>query len=88
MMFKHGFVHCDPHAANLLVRPSPSGRRSIFGKPFISLVILLCFLMELDRIYTFCLSKEFQIKFDIAESCLSFCFNEKSVIQLSNVEIS
>ncbi|RVW81371.1 putative ABC1 protein [Vitis vinifera] len=19
MMFKHGFVHCDPHAANLLV---------------------------------------------------------------------
>ncbi|KAF8009900.1 hypothetical protein BT93_J0776 [Corymbia citriodora subsp. variegata] len=24
MMFKHGFVHCDPHAANLLVRPMPS----------------------------------------------------------------
>ncbi|ONI08045.1 hypothetical protein PRUPE_5G155100 [Prunus persica] len=23
MMFKHGFVHCDPHAANLLVRPLP-----------------------------------------------------------------
>ncbi|KAJ0102767.1 hypothetical protein Patl1_06597 [Pistacia atlantica] len=21
MIFKHGFVHCDPHAANLLVRP-------------------------------------------------------------------
>ncbi|KAG5599329.1 hypothetical protein H5410_030699 [Solanum commersonii] len=39
MMFKHGFVHCDPHAANLLVRPLPSGRRSIFGNPFISIVI-------------------------------------------------
>ncbi|KAJ4790009.1 Protein kinase superfamily protein [Rhynchospora pubera] len=23
MMFKHGFVHCDPHAANLMVRPLP-----------------------------------------------------------------
>ncbi|CAH8390636.1 unnamed protein product [Eruca vesicaria subsp. sativa] len=22
MMFKHGFVHCDTHAANLIVRPS------------------------------------------------------------------
>lgn len=35
MMFKHGFVHCDPHAANLLVRPLPSGKSSIFGEgPF------------------------------------------------------
>lgn len=32
MMFKHGFVHCDPHAANVLVRPLPSGSRSIFGE--------------------------------------------------------
>ncbi|GAB4831940.1 hypothetical protein Ancab_005955 [Ancistrocladus abbreviatus] len=27
MIFKHGFVHCDPHAANLLVRPLPSRKR-------------------------------------------------------------
>eukprot|EP00258_Populus_trichocarpa_P045787 XP_024461806.1 putative ABC1 protein At2g40090 isoform X2 [Populus trichocarpa] len=27
MMFRHGFVHCDPHAANLIVRPLPSGKR-------------------------------------------------------------
>ncbi|QHN82063.1 Putative ABC1 protein [Arachis hypogaea] len=31
MMFKHGFVHCDPHSANLLVRPMPSGKRNILG---------------------------------------------------------
>lgn len=31
MIFKHGFVHCDPHAANLLVRPLPS-ERGTFGK--------------------------------------------------------
>lgn len=23
MIFKHGFVHCDPHGANVLVRPAP-----------------------------------------------------------------
>ncbi|KAK4489268.1 hypothetical protein RD792_005065 [Penstemon davidsonii] len=40
MMFKHGFVHCDPHAANALVRPLPSGRRSIFGKKKPQLVLL------------------------------------------------
>ncbi|XP_015080214.1 putative ABC1 protein At2g40090 [Solanum pennellii] len=40
MMFKHGFVHCDPHAANLLVRPSPSGRRSIFGRRKPQLILL------------------------------------------------
>ncbi|KAH6777804.1 ABC2-like protein 9 [Perilla frutescens var. hirtella] len=38
MMFKHGFVHCDPHAANVLVRPLPSG--SIFGKKKPQLVLL------------------------------------------------
>ncbi|CAN1174804.1 Putative ABC1 protein At2g40090 [Linum perenne] len=27
MMFKHGFVHCDPHAANLIIRPLPSSKR-------------------------------------------------------------
>lgn len=32
MMFKHGFVHCDPHAANVLVRRLPSGKGGIFGE--------------------------------------------------------
>ncbi|CAB4270930.1 unnamed protein product [Prunus armeniaca] len=32
MMFKHGFVHCDPHAANLLVRPLPYSGKSILGE--------------------------------------------------------
>ncbi|GMJ14466.1 ABC2 homolog 9 [Hibiscus trionum] len=40
MMFKHGFVHCDPHAANLLVRPLPSGKRSIFGRKKPQLILL------------------------------------------------
>ncbi|KAL4575022.1 hypothetical protein LXL04_021862 [Taraxacum kok-saghyz] len=40
MMFKHGFVHCDPHAANLLVRALPSGRSSIFGRCKPQLVLL------------------------------------------------
>ncbi|KAA8539582.1 hypothetical protein F0562_026274 [Nyssa sinensis] len=40
MMFKHGFVHCDPHAANLLVRPLPSGSRNILGKRKPQLVLL------------------------------------------------
>ncbi|CAO2825668.1 unnamed protein product [Amaranthus hypochondriacus] len=31
MIYKHGFVHCDPHAANLLVRPLPSSKRNILG---------------------------------------------------------
>ncbi|KAG8390107.1 hypothetical protein BUALT_Bualt01G0049200 [Buddleja alternifolia] len=40
MMFKHGFVHCDPHAANVLVRPLPSGSKRIFGKKKPQLVLL------------------------------------------------
>ncbi|KAF5736577.1 ABC2 [Tripterygium wilfordii] len=40
MIFKHGFVHCDPHAANLLVRPLPSGGKNIFGKKKPQLVLL------------------------------------------------
>ncbi|KAJ4720059.1 Protein kinase [Melia azedarach] len=40
MMFKHGFVHCDPHAANLLVRQLPEGKMSIFGKRKPQLILL------------------------------------------------
>ncbi|KAG5239948.1 ABC1 protein [Salix suchowensis] len=40
MMFRHGFVHCDPHAANLIVRPLPSGKRTILGKRKPQLVLL------------------------------------------------
>ncbi|OAY46247.1 putative ABC1 protein At2g40090 [Manihot esculenta] len=40
MMFRHGFVHCDPHAANLLVRPLPSGKRGILGKKKPQLILL------------------------------------------------
>ncbi|XP_052199117.1 putative ABC1 protein At2g40090 isoform X4 [Diospyros lotus] len=40
MMFKHGFVHCDPHAANLLVRPLPSSRKNILGKRKPQLILL------------------------------------------------
>jgi len=39
MTFKHGFVHCDPHAANMMVRPMPS-HKSIFGKSKPQLVLL------------------------------------------------
>ncbi|RDX60785.1 putative ABC1 protein, partial [Mucuna pruriens] len=40
MMFKHGFVHCDPHAANLLVRPLPSSKASILGRRKPQLILL------------------------------------------------
>ncbi|XP_015877370.3 putative ABC1 protein At2g40090 [Ziziphus jujuba] len=40
MMFRHGFVHCDPHAANLLVRPLPSSRKTILGKRKPQLILL------------------------------------------------
>ncbi|KAI3788507.1 hypothetical protein L2E82_01275 [Cichorium intybus] len=40
MMFKHGFVHCDPHAANLLIRAMPSSRSGIFGRRKPQLVLL------------------------------------------------
>ncbi|XP_061376625.1 putative ABC1 protein At2g40090 [Gastrolobium bilobum] len=40
MMFKHGFVHCDPHAANLLVRPLPSSKGSILGRRKPQLILL------------------------------------------------
>ncbi|KAK4277837.1 hypothetical protein QN277_015771 [Acacia crassicarpa] len=40
MIFKHGFVHCDPHAANLFVRPLPSGKMNILGKRKPQLILL------------------------------------------------
>lgn len=33
MVFKHGFVHCDPHAANVLVRPMPESCASLAPPP-------------------------------------------------------
>ncbi|KAJ8443903.1 hypothetical protein Cgig2_032727 [Carnegiea gigantea] len=42
MIFKHGFLHCDPHAANLLVHPLPSGKRSILGEMFDFFLNLSC----------------------------------------------
>lgn len=40
MTFKHGFVHCDPHAANMMVRPLPSSKWNIFGKRKPQLILL------------------------------------------------
>ncbi|RZC78249.1 hypothetical protein C5167_002446 [Papaver somniferum] len=40
MIYRHGFVHCDPHAANLLIRPMPSNKRSILGRKKPQLVLL------------------------------------------------
>ncbi|KAJ7542373.1 hypothetical protein O6H91_10G103500 [Diphasiastrum complanatum] len=33
MIFRHGFVHCDPHAANMLVRVAP-GNHGFFGNVY------------------------------------------------------
>ena len=54
MMFKHGFVHCDPHAANLLVRPLPSSKRSILGEA--SLYVKLLFKALVLIIYILAMS--------------------------------
>ncbi|CAM8913585.1 hypothetical protein QQ045_031157 [Rhodiola kirilowii] len=40
MMFKHGFVHCDPHHANVLIRPLPCQGRFFFVKRKPQLVLL------------------------------------------------
>lgn len=32
MIFRHGFVHCDPHAANMMVQVAPSTKHNIFGR--------------------------------------------------------
>ncbi|XP_072997673.1 putative ABC1 protein At2g40090 isoform X2 [Typha latifolia] len=40
MTFKHGFVHCDPHAANMMVRPLPSNKWNILGRKRPQLILL------------------------------------------------
>ncbi|XP_020274173.1 putative ABC1 protein At2g40090 isoform X2 [Asparagus officinalis] len=40
MIFRHGFVHCDPHAANMMVRPLPSRKGNIFGRKKPQLILL------------------------------------------------
>lgn len=40
MIFKHGFVHCDPHAANMMVQVAPSSKMGILGKRKPQLVLL------------------------------------------------
>ncbi|KAH7689697.1 Cadmium-transporting ATPase protein [Dioscorea alata] len=40
MIFKHGFVHCDPHAANMMVRSLPSSKWNIFGRRRPQLILL------------------------------------------------
>ena len=56
MMFKHGFVHCDPHAANLLVRPLPSSKRSILGEAFLYVKLLFKALVLIIYIYILAMS--------------------------------
>ena len=56
MMFKHGFVHCDPHAANLLVRPLPSSKRSILGEASLYVKLLFKALVLIIYIYILAMS--------------------------------
>lgn len=56
MMFKHGFVHCDPHAANLLVRPLPSSKRSILGEASLYVKLLFKALVLIIYIYMLAMS--------------------------------
>lgn len=53
MIFKHGFVHCDPHAANLMVRPLPN--RTSWWYSFLGNNPLLSLLHFLP--YTSCIVK-------------------------------
>ncbi|XP_010517404.1 PREDICTED: putative ABC1 protein At2g40090 [Camelina sativa] len=72
MMFKHGFVHCDPHAANLIVRPDPSGKRNIYGKRKPQLVLLdHGFYKELD----------FNTRFNYASLWKALVFSDAKAIK-------
>ncbi|XP_022765004.1 putative ABC1 protein At2g40090 isoform X2 [Durio zibethinus] len=78
MIFKHGFVHCDPHAANLLVRPLPSGKRSIFGKKKPQLILLDHGLYkELD----------FSTRFSYASLWRALVFADANEIKVNSVKL-
>ncbi|KAK8559998.1 hypothetical protein V6N12_012807 [Hibiscus sabdariffa] len=78
MMFKHGLVHCDPHAANLFVRPLPSDKRSIFGKKKPQLILLDHGLYkELD----------FSTRFSYASLWRALVFSDANGIKEHNVKL-
>lgn len=62
MIFVHGFVHCDPHAGNILIRKRNADRkrdylRNLFGMPPNWQIVLLDHGLYID------LSKEFRIDY-------------------------
>ncbi|CAK7325854.1 unnamed protein product [Dovyalis caffra] len=78
MIFRHGFVHCDPHAANLIVRPLPSGKRSILGKRKPQLVLLDHGLYkELD----------FTTRFNYAALWKALIFSDANAIKENSVKL-
>ncbi|KAJ4822898.1 hypothetical protein Tsubulata_035437 [Turnera subulata] len=78
MMFKHGFVHCDPHAANLFIRPLPSGQRSFLGKRKPQLILLDHGLYkELD----------FDTKFNYASLWKGLIFSDAKAIKENSVKL-
>lgn len=41
MIFRHGFVHCDPHAANMMIRLAPTNERKFLGRRQVPQLVLL-----------------------------------------------
>ncbi|KAI5083093.1 hypothetical protein GOP47_0002836 [Adiantum capillus-veneris] len=41
MIFRHGFVHCDPHAANMMVRLAPTNEHGFLGNKKTPQLVLL-----------------------------------------------
>ncbi|KAL6581216.1 hypothetical protein OROMI_007139 [Orobanche minor] len=78
MMFKHGFVHCDPHAANVLVRPLPSASRSIFGKKKPQLVLLDHGLYK---------DLDFNIRMNYASLWKGLVFSDAKAIKVNSVKL-
>ncbi|KAL6531082.1 hypothetical protein OROHE_014152 [Orobanche hederae] len=78
MMFKHGFVHCDPHAANVLVRPLPSASRSIFGKKKPQLVLLDHGLYK---------DLDFNIRMNYASLWKGLVFSDAEAIKVNSVKL-
>ncbi|GLT89179.1 hypothetical protein SLE2022_071740 [Rubroshorea leprosula] len=78
MMFKHGFVHCDPHAANIIIRPLPSSKWNIFAKRKPQLVLLDHGLYkELD----------FSTKFNYAKLWRALIFSDAKAIKETSVKL-